>query len=258
MSWAELIGAGQPALLASASEAARFGISVDRLVVADGTTVDDAEVCALVAASDADLVVLRYPARRVRLFAALLPQGRDVLFADQLVYWRLKVGAGRRPAPLPDLRTVSPASGSGVERMVMDLVGEIFAGYGNHYLADPALDPAATLHGYQEWASRSAAAKGAVTLHRRGDPIGLATTSLEDDVLEIELAGVLSRHQGKGYYAHLLAGVEALAGARGATQLVISTQAHNTGVQRAWARYGFQPVVTFSTVHLLRRGLLPR
>lgn len=261
MSWSELLGSGPPALRASDSEAARFGISVDRLLVADGATVVDSEVRALAAGSQADLVVLRYPARRVGLFAALLGGSRDVLFADQLVYWRLRTGTGRTPVPVEGLRTepleVGGEVGGEVEGMVEGLVGEIFADYGNHYLADPALDPAAALLGYQEWAANSASADGAVAVFRDGTPVGLATTSTEDGVLEIELAGILAAHQGQGLYAHLLAGVEAFALDRGATQVVISTQAHNTGVARAWSRYGFEPVVAFTTVHLLRRGLLP-
>jgi GNAT superfamily N-acetyltransferase len=247
----------RPALRTSAPETARFGITVDRLLVADGAMLEDAEVCALAAGSDADLVVLRYPARRVGLFAALLETGRDVLLADQLVYWRLEVGTGRAPAPVPGLVTLPLVGGAATHELVAGLVGEIFADYGNHYLADPALDPADALRGYQEWAANSADSDSSVALHLDGTPVGLATTSHGNAVLEIELAGVLSAHQGQGYYAHLLAGVEALAHDLGAIQLVISTQAHNTGVQRAWTRYGFEPVVTFATVHLLRQGLLP-
>lgn len=256
MSWSDLLGDGPPALRASGAETARFGISVDRLLVADGASAPDSDVCALAADSQADLVVLRYPARRVGLFAALLEGSRDVLFADQLVYWRLRTGTGRTPAPVPGLRTVPLGGGAEVEGLVTGLVGEIFAEYGNHYLADPALDPAAALLGYQEWAASSASVDGALALLRDDTPVGLATTSTEDGVLEIELAGVLAAHQGQGLYAHLLAGVEALAQDRSAAQVVISTQAHNTGVARAWSRYGFEPMAAFTTVHLLRRGLL--
>lgn len=257
MSWSDLIGDAGPALRASASEAARFGMSVDRLLVTDGVTIDDDEIRALAAGSEADLVVLRYPARRVGLFAALLDGERDVIFADELVYWRLRTGAGRVPEPVAGLRTVPLGGGAEDRSLLAGLVGEIFHGYGNHYLADPALDPAAALRGYQEWAESSALANGALALQLNGVPVGLATTSGAGDVLEIELAGILAAHQGHGFYAHLLAGVEALARAGAARQLVISTQAHNTRVQRAWCRYGFEPAITFTTVHLLRHGLLP-
>lgn len=257
MSWSDLLGSGRPTLRASASESDRFGIAVDRLLVRDGAAAEDAEICAVLAASTADLVVLRYPARRVGLFASLLRGDRDVLLADQLIYWRLAIGAGRRPASQAGVGTAALGGGAEAELLVESLVGEIFTDYGNHYLADPVLDPAAALLGYQEWAASSAADDGTLVLQLDGAAAGLATTSFADGTLEIELAGVLAAHQGQGLYAHLLAGVEALAADLGAEQVVISTQAHNTGVQRAWARYGFEPAVTFATVHLLRRGLLP-
>lgn len=90
-----------------------------------------------------------------------------------------------------------------------------------------------------------------------GDGIlALATLADDDDRTEILLAGVVSRARGRGLYAHLLAAVEGRALARGAREVVISTQGHNTGVQRAWARYGFEPALTFLTVHLVRSRLL--
>ncbi|MEU4832515.1 GNAT family N-acetyltransferase [Streptosporangium sp. NPDC023615] len=75
-------------------------------------------------------------------------------------------------------------------------------------------------------------------------------------VTEILLAGVVSRARGRGLYGHLLAAVEERVLARGGREVVISTQGHNTGVQRAWARYGFEPVHAFLTVHLIRSRLL--
>ncbi|MER5646560.1 GNAT family N-acetyltransferase [Streptosporangium sp. NPDC002524] len=90
-----------------------------------------------------------------------------------------------------------------------------------------------------------------------GDGIlALATLADDDERTEILLAGVASRARGRGLYAHLLAAVEGRALARGAREVVISTQGHNTGVQRAWARYGFEPALTFLTVHLVRSRLL--
>lgn len=86
--------------------------------------------------------------------------------------------------------------------------------------------------------------------------LGLATLEEDGPRTEILLAGVVSGSQGRGLYAHLLRAVEDRALARGAAEVVISTQGHNTRVQRAWARYGFEPVQTFLTVHLVRSRLL--
>ena len=84
--------------------------------------------------------------------------------------------------------------------------------------------------------------------------LALATVDQQQSWTEIELAGVVPAEQGRGRYGHLLAAVE---DASTSKRLVISTQGHNTGVQRAWARYGFEPVHTLLTVHLVTPGLLP-
>ncbi|MBO9523802.1 MAG: N-acetyltransferase [Nocardioidaceae bacterium] len=254
MGWADLRAGAEPVLRDSPAEGDRFGRTVQRMTLPLEFAGDDDAVLAVLDRADADVVVLRYPAARVALFARLLGRGRAALLADQLDYWRLRVGAGRRPEPRPDL-VVEPAAG-GLDSLVDDLVADIFAGYGNHYLANPLFDPALALAGYQEWARGSARAGGSLVLSLGGFPVALATTASQGDHREIELAGVRTERQGQGLYPHLLAGVEGAAAAAGEESVVISTQVHNTGVRRAWARYGFEPVACFSTVHLVRDGLL--
>ncbi|NUW42404.1 GNAT family N-acetyltransferase [Nonomuraea rhodomycinica] len=252
MAWQDVIESREVRAVPSPLESARFGRPVERLTVgADAEEALDA-VREAVLESAADVIVLRYPAERVGWFAGLTGLGRTAIFADCLVYWSLRAGRGRPPAPAPGLRT-GPL---GDPDAVGALVADIFAAYGNHYLADPLLDPAAALAGYQEWAARSAAEGSCVALHDGARALGIAT--LEDDGprTEILLAGVVSAAQGRGLYAHLLKAVEDHALARGGSEVVISTQSHNTRVQRAWARYGFVPVQAHVTVHLVRTALL--
>lgn len=249
MSWAELVDGGSASLRASPLETDRFGVGVDRLTVPRGSSTEAGEILELIGSSTADVVVMRYPADRVELFARLVAGGRrTVLLADTLVYWRLAVGAGARPEPDPELdvapRDLDPAT-------VRELVADMFAGYSNHYRANPLFDVARAPAGYQEWALRSATTAPPVVVSRHGAPIALATTDRTEDVVEIELAGVVAAEQGRGVYGHLLAGVEDLAARESHGAVVISTQGHNTGVQRAWARYRFEPVATFVTVHLV-------
>lgn len=253
MGWYDALEAGELVSSPSEYESKRFGVSVDRISVSASAGTPLPELLAAVKRSTADVVVLRYPAREVTWFAALAGGSREALLADNLVYWSLPVGKGRRPAPLAGFT-------AGLETaidddLVDDLVGDIFGDYGNHYCANPLFDRALALAGYQEWARRSVAQDGAVVL--RGPDhrvLGLATVDQERSWTEIELAGVVPAEQGRGRYGHLLAAVE---DASVAKRLVISTQGHNTGVQRAWARYGFEPVHALLTVHLVTPGLLP-
>ena len=258
MAWRDVIEARAVRAVESPLESARFGCSVERLTVPVESGTPFSAVREALLGSVADVVVLRYPAEHVGWFAKLTAFGRTVLFADSLVYWRLRAGEGRGPAPSPELRTSEPAGPAAVRALVSD----IFGVYGNHYLANPLFDAAEALAGYQEWALRSSAEGECLTLEDRGAQVvgprtlGLATLEQDGPRTEILLAGVISGSQGRGLYAHLLRAVEDRALARGAAEVVISTQGHNTRVQRAWARYGFEPVQTFLTVHLVRSRLL--
>ncbi|MGV9776866.1 GNAT family N-acetyltransferase [Streptosporangium sp. NPDC003464] len=254
MAWCEVMEAGAVRAERSPLESARFGYSVDRLSVPAGTAVPFSAVRQAVRGSAADVIVLRYPAEHLGWSAELTALGRTAVFADCLVYWRLRAGEGRAPEPSPDLRTTGSAGPDAVRALVAD----IFAAYGNHYLANPLFGADRALAGYQEWAVRSAADGGCLALlgPAAGDLLGLATLAQRGPRAEILLAGVVSRAQGRGLYAHLLKAVEERTLAGGGTEVVISTQGHNTRVQRAWARYGFEPVQTFLTVHLIRSRLL--
>jgi ribosomal protein S18 acetylase RimI-like enzyme len=285
-----MTGDQAPRTVRAPFDSARFGRPVERLTVPAGSGPSFEPVREAVLGSAADVIVLRYPAGHVGWFAELTSLGRTAVLADSLAYWRLRAGRGRAPRPRPDLLAGGPLPPAAVPGPVSD----IFAAYRSHYVANPLFDAAAALEGYREWAVRSAASGGCVALRERdadgaraamrpapsgdgngdesrdGDEGGngdggeddgsgvlaLATLSEDDGATEILLAGVVSRARGQGLYAHLLAAVEERTLARGGREVVISTQGHNTGVQRAWARYGFEPVHTFLTVHLVRSRLL--
>jgi GNAT superfamily N-acetyltransferase len=258
MAWRHLMTAPAVGTEECPLESARFGCSIERLTVPYESGPSFAPVREAVLASAADVLFLRYPAGRMDWFAKLAGLGRIALLADSLVYWRLPVGRGRGVEPSADFR-VSPLSDPA---MVESLVREIFAGYESHYLANPLFDARVLPAGYAQWARGSAAEGGCLALYGEGleeeqRVIGLATVEDDGPRTEILLAGVVPEAQGQGLYAHVLRGVEDRARTRGATEVVISTQGHHTRVQRAWARYGFEPVETFFTVHLVRAGLLP-
>ena len=258
MSWDPAVIGGSVIAGDSPLETERFGLTFSRVVVplTLGEKAFD-EVLTFLADDDADVIVLRYPAARVDWFAGLLTSGRDLVLADSLTYWQLAVGTGRRPTEQPGLTAVASAAVD--PGLIDDLVDDIFTGYGNHYSANPLLSPVDSLAGYREWAQRSAANDPVVTLtSQEGGVVGVATIESTAGTCEIQLAGIKAEFQQRGLYAHLLAGCEKFAEEAGATQLVISTQTHNANVQRAWSRFGFEPVGTFLTAHAIRKGLLPR
>jgi len=247
MSWYEALEAGELTVRPSVDAAKRFGVSIDRISVSASAGTPLAEVLAAVEKSTADVIVLRYPARETTWFSALTSGPRQALLADTVVFWSLPVGKGRRPAPLAGFAAqVEPTAD---EVLVDDVVADVFGDSGNHYCANPVFDRTAALAGRQDWARRRIAATGAVVL-RGPDRRVLALASLDQQRswTEIQLAGVVPAEQGRGRYGHLLSAIEDAATTR---RLVVSTQAHQTGIQRVWARYGFEPVHNLLTVHLV-------
>jgi ribosomal protein S18 acetylase RimI-like enzyme len=257
VAWRDVLGDGglPDTIEASALESARFGLRMGRVVVPAGATCAAEDVVRLVEAADLDVTVVRYPADRLGWAASLARTGRTAFHADTLVYWAAPVGGGALAT------SVSAGSARRLAAddadLLDDLVADVFADYGSHYLANPLLDPAGALAGYQEWARRSLGEPGerAVALDDGSATYGVATIEVGDEV-EILLAGVRASHRGRGLYRHVLEAVAAEAAAEGVEQLVISTQARNIGVQRAWARHGFLPVAAIETVHLVRAALL--
>lgn len=253
MSWSDLAGNGPVTRRASAVDSARFGVSVDRVLVPAG----GGDPLPAVLQSEADVVIVRFPASATGVFAQLLQPSHHVIHADTLMYWHLQVGQGQRPDPRKGLtsRTSSGSTNSIRPETVDALVADVFAGYGNHYSANPLFAGDKILAGYQEWARHAVTTGTVVVLSESDEDVAFATLSLDDSDVEIELAGVGATRQGTGIYPHLLAAVESEAIERSGVQILYSTQAHNTIAQRALARFGFLPLQTFTTVHVVRQDL---
>jgi hypothetical protein len=247
MSWYDALEAGELTVRPSVDAAKRFGVSIDRMSVSASAGTPLAEVLAAVEKSTADVIVLRYPARETTWFAALAGGPRRALLADEVVCWSLPVGKGRRPAPLAGFTTQHEFDID--DDLIDDLVADVFGDSGNHYCSNPMFDRSLALAGRQEWARRRIGSGGAVVL-RGPDRRILALAALDEQRswTEIQLAGVVPAEQGRGRYAHLLASAEDACTSR---RLVVTTQSHQIGIQRIWARYGFEPVHNLRTVHLV-------
>ncbi|MEO5874054.1 MAG: GNAT family N-acetyltransferase [Streptosporangiaceae bacterium] len=273
MSWDQLL---QPGVIVRASpvETDRFGCSFERVTIGPGP-LEAGGLLAVIEDLVADVLVVRYDASRLELAGTLACSRRAVLPAGTLTYWEKPVSAARPPGlssrkvlseagpPEPsDLEVLSAAALDleTVSAVVREIVRASFRDYGNHYLANPLLDRAAALAGYEDWAVRSLGSDpgNVLVLAEGAIPIGMATLEpgSDGDHLEILLAGLIPAAQGRRLYAGLLDGCERAALARGATQIVISTQVHNVRVQRAWARHGLRPFAAIETVHLVNRDLL--
>jgi GNAT superfamily N-acetyltransferase len=242
-------------------ESDRFGVSIARVVVGLDAVWDDSVAGALTAACarDEDVLVVRWASGLVQCGAALAASGRDLIPADTLVYWEVATDRlSRADSGLPDdLRVrrdpTAPADLDG-------LVSDVFGGYVNHYTANPLLEPDLALAGYVDWVRRTALDDpGSLAVLMHGDEsVGVATWFVDPvgGFVEILLAGLVPGGRGHGWYGALLAEVGRVAAGVGVPRVVISTQAANVAVQRAWVKAGFRPFAAVTTAHAVRGGLL--
>lgn len=259
MSWDQLLEPGV-AVRDSPVETDRFGCSIGRVTIGPGP-VDADRLLAVIRDLSAEVLIVRYDAARLELGGVLARSPRALVPAGALTYWDKPVSVTEPPAPSSlEVRSAETMDLAAVSAMVREIVGASFRDYGNHYTANPLLDRAVALAGYEDWAVRSLTGdpSNVLVLMDDGEPIGVATleTSVDASHLEILLAGLVPAAQGKRLYGALLAACESVAAARGARRLVISTQVHNVNVQSAWARHGLRPFAAIETVHLIDRDLL--
>jgi ribosomal protein S18 acetylase RimI-like enzyme len=233
-------------------DSARFGLRIGRVTLEDDDTTTAARLPAAFVASDLDVLVVRYPAAAVGHCARLLHPDVEVIHADTLLYFGGEadvVGTEGSPLALADDATV--------DAHLADAVRSIFAGYRNHYAANPRVDASRVAEGYVEWAEGHRGTPSehvtALAVPEDGSLAAVAAYTTTPSELSIGLAGVAPHHRRRGVYQRLLDAVCTEGRARGIDRVVISTQSHNLGPQRAWARRGWLPEGAVQTVHLNRR-----
>ena len=256
MGWRDVISEGVVASR-STTESGVLAPEVWHMWVGEGAPEDPARVtAALDQTMRADVVIARYASGQVWVASLLASCGRTVVPAGNIIYWQrthpiAAAGAAEHDAHIRLLRT------DDADRC-RALIAATFAGYTNHYVANPWLAPISTADAYADWAVRSL---GQVDLEvvewvdAGGEPSGIGLTRRTDDHVEILLAGMVPASRGRGGYSAFLAAIVNRALAGGAARVVISTQDHNVAVQRLWCRAGFEPVLGVTVVHLVDRSL---
>lgn len=246
----------EPELVFSPAESARFGLDVARVVLSAEDVADTVRMSRLRHAldtSDARVVIVRYPSSELSLISLVDANGSwDIYPGGSLLYWECSRPVDR---PFEETTVVDGTDREARHPELVSLVEEIFTDYRNHYAADPLLPPDAAAAGYREWAGGLIDSSDVlvVTVDVADQPVGIALVSDEGGEWDVRLAGIAPAHQRRGHYGRLIARVEREA-ARAGVRLIISTQAHNVGVQSAWASFGWRPFDAIETVHLVRRA----
>lgn len=197
-----------------------------------------------------EMLVARCPAEDLAAAQAMEAAGGRLM--DTLVYW-----ARALDRPFPEERppaAVRPLRAGDAPEVARVAAGA-FRGYFGHYHADPRLDRAKADAVYVSWAERScldpSAASKVLVAEHEGRVAGFLTLLPRgDDELEIILNGVDPALQRHGIYRGLVLAAMHEARADGKRSLVVSTQLINLGVQKTWARLGFELSRSYHTFHL--------
>lgn len=232
-------------------DSSRFGIRVKRGSLPPEC--DVASVVDAVEADDADLVIFRVPAGETALPTALQQRGHSVIHADTLVYYSIDLA---QPVHACAERQVQRAQ-EHHRREIAEIAAAGFRDYRSHYAANPLLPSDLVLSGYVEWAQSRVARDGANgetwVVNDQGKVAGFATCDVSAGSVEIVLNAVHPDHERRGLYGMLLRHIQHDYSQRGLTELVISTQIWNYGVQRQWSRAGLRLFKAYDTYHLDRR-----
>ncbi|WP_157745526.1 GNAT family N-acetyltransferase [Luteimonas chenhongjianii] len=234
-------------------ESNRFGLRVVRGMVTKDAPRD--QVRADIERLKPDIAIFRCEAGDTRQIDELAKAGLVPRHADTLVYYKISLDRPTIGAPAVDDGGIGQAEVCDAASLEA-IVRRGFAGYRNHYHANPLLSEAAILDGYVEWALDYAIrpAEGQQTWVYRigGQARSFATCKLRADRSEVEI--VLNATDpawtGRGLYSSLLKSLIAYYRRAGFAALVISTQVWNYGVQRVWSRTGLVIHRAFDTYHV--------
>ena len=207
--------------------------------------------------SDDEVLIVRYPPALTAVPRWRAASGRTLLVADSLVYWGGCAAGDRARHGIPRAAAKGVTVGHGPvgSAGLAEAVAATFEEYPSHYAVNPRFA--------QDRALGRVRGVGACGRRRRtrtawscsgtrtacwGSPPGRLTPRRprSSSLVSSRCA------RGRGHYALLLAEVARLSALRGAARLVISKQAGNVAVQRAWHRAGLTPFATFTTLHAIR------
>lgn len=234
------------------AESRRFGLSV--INVRGGLSMDhDIDLSRTFRDRDFDLAVVRYPSGNTEFSSQLSRLGYNMISTDPTVYWSLSSFSQQPQArSSAEFQLVRADTTDDVAK----IVSSSFRGYRSHWHHNPRTSQVNMVDVYIEWleAVANQPSFGAFLLKspRAGEAIGMALLEFHDSFVEILLAGISEKHQGVGHYSSILEGVSRTALAMSCSRVVISTQASNINVQKAWARNGWLPEMTLQTVHLVK------
>lgn len=229
-------------------ESDRFNKSVHRFKFDE----IDREALRTIREARSDVAIVRIPSEKIDQLAKLELFGVSPLVTDTLVYYGCDL-ANHEISEIKNQDLEFRLATAEDRGRLPRLVGEIFAGYKNHYAGNPLFSSSDILDGFMEWGlSYLQENKNYIcwVLYDGERPVAFANCKQDGDCFEGVLFGVDSEYSGRGIYGDLINFTQRDAVHRGCKRMIVSTQIQNLAVQGAWVRRGFRLYKSWNTVHL--------
>lgn len=253
MSWSDFAPGAAPSVRPSPSESQRLGIDVFRATVPFAPPGEEPARWNLsLVDCPADLIVVRCPAGVSDWTATLPALGLTALPVGTLRYFRRSIDNGDRPAPGAQVAVPSRVG----EDEVRSFAKSAFAGYRNHYTANPALRPTEPADGYSEWIVKLATDEPPVVVR---DSVGIAALmafEVGQGYGELLLGAVRGDCRRRGLFRTVTEGAVHVMADKGATEVFSAAEGQNAASVAAHFRLGFELVGELATWHLMRTGVL--
>lgn len=231
-------------------ESARFGLRVFRASI---DTIDADRIAGEIDRERIDVAILRLPASAMTGVDVLIQRGYAPIVADTQVVYGIDLDAYSQVIDDAAI-TLRPATRSDAA-LLESMARSVFVDYESHYCANPLFDRCSILDGYAEWAARhveSDDGSAAWLVERDGALAGFSCYRIDrtNGVAVGVLNGVLPEARGRGVYRGMLQRMLADFARVALRRFEISTQTHNTIVQRVWRESGFSLSETHNTLHI--------
>ena len=239
-------------IVESFAESQATGLKVGRLEIWPVGLMSGEQSREAILSSKFDLVVVRYPAADFEFAQGLTSPLLQSLQADTLMYYEFRDCRDINAQERVDLQLRELSEG---DVSILDsLIPRVFGGYKNHYSSNPLFESIDVTDAYLRWTNSCLNQRNISVLiasEPRLGEVGICVLDeISPDYAEILLAGIVSEARRQGIYSDMIRKILARVSLRESGTVVISTQAANIEVTRAWCRLGFLPIRALNTVHV--------
>lgn len=232
----------------SEEESKRFKMNIVR---GKSDSINLKEIQSQIISQNTDVLFLRIPSVKSEQIQNLSKLGYEFYQTDTLVYY-ISDFEKYSPKELKNFDLKFKKATKDDKHVLKQMVHEIFMGYTNHYFSNQFLDKKGILEGYTEWVVSfiDDHTKEVFLVYRNDIPVAFATCSLEDNIAEGVLYGVMPDNAGGGVYSDIIRYTQKYYLDKGVTKMKVSTQVQNYAVQKVWIREGFYMNESYSTIHI--------